>query len=352
VSSSVPTESSTTLLDNIQLNEEGDFTFIGEGIRIGSSNGSAVFATADFVDVSVDGEAVGFVGVFADSNGAHFSVGAQGVLWGGVTGLLLDGTDGQIFNSGTVFGAEQGIELEQADGAQIHNTGRIISGRLSDFQSGAITILGETGAKHLIDNSGSISTQLANGNAIIATGNSAETVSNTGSIKGRISLDLGNDLLDTSHGTVAGVIDMGGGNDTVRGSAAADNILGGFGNDQLIGNSGNDILRGGAGVDLIAGGAGADRFVFTSGDSGVAAAAQDRVTDFSHAQADHIDLRLFDANMKVANDQAFTHHAGELHYAVSGGNAFVSGDADGNGVADFTIRLDHVTSLVASDFFL
>ena len=49
---------------------------------------------------------------------------------------------------------------------------------------------------------------------------------------------------------------------------------------------------------------------------------------------------------------AFSKHAGELHYVVSGGVGLVSGDIDGNGVADFAIRIDGAPALSAADFVL
>ena len=48
----------------------------------------------------------------------------------------------------------------------------------------------------------------------------------------------------------------------------------------------------------------------------------------------------------------FTHHACELRYAVLNGNAYVYGDTDGDGKADFSIQRQGVTSLVESDFIL
>ncbi|MEB3332686.1 MAG: bluetail domain-containing putative surface protein, partial [Synechococcaceae cyanobacterium] len=59
-------------------------------------------------------------------------------------------------------------------------------------------------------------------------------------------------------------IDGGSGNDTLIGSAEADNILGGSGVDQLQGGDGNDTLTGGAGLDLINGGNGTDTIVLTT----------------------------------------------------------------------------------------
>ena len=79
--------------------------------------------------------------------------------------------------------------------------------------------------------------------------------------------------------------------------------------------------------------------------------------DFSHAQLDRIDLSLIDADGSQAGDQgfaligtaAFTSHAGELRYAVSGANATLFGDVGGNGAADFAIQLLGIATLDAID---
>ncbi|MCW3847962.1 Ig-like domain-containing protein [Sphingomonas sp. LB-2] len=48
------------------------------------------------------------------------------------------------------------------------------------------------------------------------------------------------------------------GNDTLRGSAAANRLVGGAGNDTLQGNDGDDVLQGGLGIDSFDGGTGFD----------------------------------------------------------------------------------------------
>ncbi|MDR6292471.1 Ca2+-binding RTX toxin-like protein [Inquilinus ginsengisoli] len=144
------------------------------------------------------------------------------------------------------------------------------------------------------------------------------------------------------------------------GGSGNDALIGSGGNDGLVGGAGNDVLNGGGGADTLIGGAGADRFTYGSVGQSQVGAGADRITDFSHAQGDRIDLAAVDANSIVTGNQAFafigttafTHHAGEMRFAVSGGNTVVSGDVNGDGVADFNIVLTGAITLVAADFVL
>ena len=82
--------------------------------------------------------------------------------------------------------------------------------------------------------------------------------------------------------------------------------------------------------------------------------------DFNSGSKDKIGLSLIDANTKTAaNDtfkfigtSEFTKVAGQLRYQVLDGDSHVSGDINGDGVADFTILLQHVDTLRAGDFIL
>ena len=49
---------------------------------------------------------------------------------------------------------------------------------------------------------------------------------------------------------------------------------------------------------------------------------------------------------------AFDGHAGELRYEQISGNTYVSGDINGDGVADFMVRVDGLHTLASSDFML
>jgi Ca2+-binding RTX toxin-like protein len=74
------------------------------------------------------------------------------------------------------------------------------------------------------------------------------------------------------------------GNDTCDGGAGDDIIRGGQDNDVVLGGAGADFVSGDRGDDTMTGGAGADVF-HTFGDAGI-----DRVTDFSLAQGDRVQL--------------------------------------------------------------
>ena len=81
------------------------------------------------------------------------------------------------------------------------------------------------------------------------------------------------------------------------------------------------------------------------------------ITDFRRG-ADQIDLSAIDADEGTAGDQAFTWvgnagftgSAGELSYAIAQKTTIVSGDIDGDGLADFSLRLSGKVELEATDF--
>jgi Ca2+-binding RTX toxin-like protein len=289
-----------------------------------------------------------------------------------------------------------------------NTTGNIITGGASGDSlsglNGNDTLIGNDGSDTVGGGSGNDSLDGGNGNDMLDTG-----AGNDNALGG-----VGNDSLLGNAGkdTLIG----GDGNDTLDGGAAADQLIGGLGDDTYIvaqatdtateslgegmdtveallsgytlasnfenliyiggakfkgtgntldnsitGGNGNDTLTGGAGADTVAGGIGADRFAFGPGDL-AAGPALDTIADFNHAEGDKIDLKLIDANSNTtpANESfvfiganAFTHATRQLHYMVNGsGGVNVEGDTDGDGVADFTLVVDGVTSLAVTDFVL
>jgi serralysin len=139
------------------------------------------------------------------------------------------------------------------------------------------------------------------------------------------------------------------------GGAGADRLYGAGGNDTLRGDAGNDSLFGGLGADSLYGGAGSDFFVFQSLNES-SSSARDIIYDFAAAASDKIDLRGIDANSNASYNQAFafigggafTGTAGQLNFV----NGVVSGDVNGDRMADFQINVTGVSSLSATDFYL
>jgi Ca2+-binding RTX toxin-like protein len=137
----------------------------------------------------------------------------------------------------------------------------------------------------------------------------------------------------------------------------ADTLQGGKGNDLLEGGNADDKLIGGADVDTLNGGTGIDTFVFKKAtDSGVGNGNRDTL-DFNQADTDIVDLHKIDADTTGGGNQdfslgggAFTETAGELIQFTQSGKTIIAGDTDGDGEADFEIRLTTNVTLVAGDF--
>jgi len=87
---------------------------------------------------------------------------------------------------------------------------------------------------------------------------------------------------------------------------------------------------------------------------------RDKVLDFGKRGKDLIDLAALDADGGTLDDDAFAFiglsrfggTAGELRYRLKDGDAIVLGDTDGDGRADFAIKVRDVDSLDAGDFVL
>lgn len=168
---------------------------------------------------------------------------------------------------------------------------------------------------------------------------------------------IGTGVADTIYGSsVANKLWGDGGNDILDGKAGNDTLYGGSGNDKLYGGSGNDKLFGGSGMDYLNGGTGADTFVFTTWSESAVGSKRDVIQDFYASEDDYIDLHAIDAdttfggnqNFEFIGSKAFSGEAGELRF--SGG--IVSGDVNGDGVADFQIAVTGVTKMYAGDFYL
>ncbi|MBI1407807.1 MAG: hypothetical protein GC145_16965, partial [Caulobacter sp.] len=121
---------------------------------------------------------------------------------------------------------------------------------------------------------------------------------------------------------------------------------GGGGVDTIDGGAGADRIIGGTGNDLMTGGLGADTFVILQESVGNPVLEVDNIFDFSTAQGDILDLSAIDADSGTGGDQsftlvsAFTHVAGQMTLSFSGGQTLLRLDVDGDGNADYQLKIN------------
>ena len=146
--------------------------------------------------------------------------------------------------------------------------------------------------------------------------------------------------------------------DEITGNDGANMLRGKGGNDTISGGIGRDQITGGTGRDNLTGGGGRDAFVFAS--TNETRGNGDIITDFADG-LDVIRLTLIDAILGGSDDafafiaaQVFGNNAGELRYEqdIVGMLTRIQGDVNGDGDADFTIRLTGLHVLSAGEFFL
>ena len=160
----------------------------------------------------------------------------------------------------------------------------VSAGAGDDTVSGGLgndTIDGGAGASYLRGDDGNDS--LTGGSAFDdINGNMGNDTVSTGAGEDYCVGGKGNDLLfgGADYDLVYGNL----GDDTCNGDDGNDIVRGGQGNDVVNGGNGDDFVSGDKGNDTMTGGAGADIF-HTFGDAGI-----DRVTDFSLAQGDRVQL--------------------------------------------------------------
>ena len=322
-------------------NFDGGGTIYNRGVITGVS-GTAILGGTGAITLRNFGTIVGDI-TFGD-NGSNVT--NRGVIDGAINFGAGHDTVDNI--GGTIVGT-----IDLGDGDDFYRAGateeHVLGGAgidMLDFSRGGAVIVS-------IDQSG-----LNGGAAANDTFNGFENVS--GSQAGDII--VGNQLTNLLFGNV-GNDQLSGldGDDSLSGGTGNDILLGGAGADDLYGGDDNDTLNGGSQADLLSGGAGVDRFVFDSQALGPLAGT-DTIADFSHIEKDLIDLKLIDANTKVAGNNAFEfigafafHNiAGQLRAEAlaAGGGYTVMGDMNGDSVADFSIIVETGKALVAADFVL
>lgn len=135
-------------------------------------------------------------------------------------------------------------------------------------------------------------------------------------------------------------------NDTFVGADAAVMVFGNSGADKITGSTKSDRIIGGSGADSLKGGAGRDVFVFDANDTSSSRRKADYILDFSGKSGDKIDLKLIDANVKKAINQAFSFigtkpfsKPGQVRYEKTAKDTYVLFNSDADASAEGVIRL-------------
>jgi Ca2+-binding RTX toxin-like protein len=128
------------------------------------------------------------------------------------------------------------------------------------------------------------------------------------------------EVFATATDVVGDLIVTGAGNDTINGTAGADNINAGAGNDSINGLAGNDTLLGGAGADTINGGTGADSMVGGAGnDTYTVDDAGDILVEAANGGTDTVSSSL--ASFTLANNFENLVYTGTGTTAATGNGA-------------------------------
>ncbi|MDQ0463370.1 Ca2+-binding RTX toxin-like protein [Caulobacter ginsengisoli] len=132
----------------------------------------------------------------------------------------------------------------------------------------------------------------------------------------------------------------------MTGNAGANMLDGLAGDDVLKGMNGDDFLIGGTGSDIMVGGAGADTFVIRQESIHVSGPIEiDTVNDLLAGQGDRLDLSAIDADSSTGGDDAFhlvgsfSHQAGEMTLSFAGGITTLQLDVNGDGLADYRMKI-------------
>jgi Ca2+-binding RTX toxin-like protein len=348
--------------------------------------GNDTYIVDDANDVASEDDGDGLDTVRA-TIGFTLGAGLENLILGGLAGI--SGLGNALNNSITGNAADN--RLSGLDGNDVLNGGagadileggagndRLIGGADSDTlhgEAGDDSLDGGTGADAMAGGIGNDSYVVDNVGDTVTEGPGAGTDRVSSSISyalpggvenlsltGSLAIDgTGNDVANAIAGNAAANrLEGGAGNDSLSGLGGDDTLLGGIGNDSLRGADGADTLVGGTGLDSLQGGTGADRFIFSAGETGVTASTADKLLDFSKTDGDLIDLSAFDAVTATSGDEAFafvgsaafSKTAGELRVTGSGTSWQVSGDVNGDGVADFLILVTSAAAPGAADFIL
>ena len=275
-------------------------------------------------------------------------------------GLKITINDGQLTDTVTLTIPVEYVQDETHEGTTGDDT---LSGG-----NGNDTLIGGEGDDILNGGNGNDSLNGGNGNDILNGGDGQDTMNGGDGDDIFIVDDAGDVITDTSGtdqvqtiisftlpegfenlqftGLQSGLLGQGNsGNNTMQNNDAGGELQGGVGNDRF---------EDGAGRDVFVGGEGADTFDFSQLQNGVLRLGE--VLDFSVARGDKLDVSKIDANSQLAGNQNFSFVGEQDFSGVAGELRFsqrlLQGDINGDGVADFEIKLVGVLELKQDDILL
>jgi Ca2+-binding RTX toxin-like protein len=264
---------------------------------------------------------------------------------GGLGNDVVDGGNG----NDVIVGGEGNDSLDGNNGVDT-----LFGGNGNDI------MVGGTGADILYGGAGDDTIGLLNGTPVNDTGGDViygdgfNTYNRTTGLGDQqvtgTTLAYGNDKLYGGNG-----VDVIYGDSGLGGTAGGNDFLwGGNGADQLFGEGGADVLNGGLGADLLSGGEGSDRFEYLAVNESSAPEGIDTISDFTARHdggtaKDLIDVDAF-LGSNLLNWGNTTATANGVWYAQSGGNTLVYADTTGDGVADWSVKLNGTHTLSNADF--
>ncbi len=258
----------------------GAFSLAANGIEIINGNGVGIYGTASNEVMDFNGITLNQV-AFVDGQGGNDTISGFAAAASVIGGVGEDSLVGSIGND-TLRGDSGNDTLIGGSGNDLIDISTSYAGGNDLLQGGAgndtlfayqgDTIDGGTGNDlisvwsdqiySLQGGTGTDTVAIASsywfiGNSFSQAANGIEIIDGNGE---EIYATAGNDTIDFTGITLNSVlfIDAQGGNDTLTGSAGADDLRGLAGNDSLIGGAGDDTLNGGVDTDSFDGGAGND----------------------------------------------------------------------------------------------
>ena len=295
--------------------------------------------------------------LFASNSIAYGGEGNDSIEIVGGSAYGGDGNDDIIVGGGGIF-ADGGAGDDFIRAAQFNSIGRSFDGGAgNDALYGAFgndLLRGGAGNDFLGDSLGTDTLDGGTGDDILDGGRDGDVL-NGGD---------GNDTVSYETATSTVTASLQGGIGTV-GDAADDtyvsieNLTGSNSGDVLTGDGNANILTGGGGGDTLTGGGGADRFVYFAASDFNPAGLSERITDFSSAQGDKIDISALPGTFTFVNFTIANPFVGggtpSLSMQFGGGEWRIGFDANGDNVEDFRLFLvdpTHALNLTAADFIL